>query len=114
MRAYADFWYREPHVYYFSDKTLSAVTTKAGLKGSIQTVQEYNFINQLNWILTGQPQKSADIGMSNPVLPMIDTTDPSLKKDLVEWLKTSNEGYINILNKHGVGENILFIGQKGE
>jgi len=111
VKAYSDFWFREPHIYYFSSKTLLKVVGEAGFTGDIKTVQEYNFINQLNWILTGKPQRSADIGMSEPVLVTSDSAPP-IKKDFNEWMQKVNKEYIKLLNKHDIGESILFIGKK--
>ncbi len=113
VEEYADFWYREPHIYYYSASTLMRLLKKCGFTGRIQTEQEYNFLNQLNWILTGKPQKSADIGMSEPkLIRSADFPNRKLKDDFNGWIQKVNKEYFALLKKHGVAEDLLFIGKK--
>ena len=109
---YADFWYREPHIYYYSASTLKRLLQKCGFKGTIQTEQEYNFLNQMNWLFAGKPQKSATIGMSEPKLVASNAVGKRLKHDFNRWIRKVNREYIALLKKHRVAENLLFIGRK--
>lgn len=112
---YADFWFREPHIFYFSPKTLSTILEHSGFSGTIKTVQTYNFLNHLNWILTGKPQNDADTGISQPRLVNdVNTVNPAIKKEFNIWIQKVDEEYKRLLNKHDLGESILFIGKKME
>lgn len=112
IKEYCDFWFREPHIFYYSPETLSKVLNKAGFQGELKTIQRYNFINHINWILTGKPQKHMDIGMSTPTL----VKDSSLEKEIVsalnQWVIRIDMEYKSLINKYELGDSILFIGKK--
>ena len=109
IEQYSDFWFREPHVFNYSPKTLTMTLEKTGFAGETKTIQSYNVINHMNWILKGTPQKSMDIGMSKPVLVKSEGT---VADELNSWIEKFDRGYKDILNKHELGDSILFIGQK--
>jgi 2-polyprenyl-3-methyl-5-hydroxy-6-metoxy-1,4-benzoquinol methylase len=109
VKPYADFWFRDPHVFNYSPATLTTVLRKAGFAGKIKTIQLYNFVNHLNWLLKGEPQPSVEIGVSTPVLV---PGRSAIAKDLNRWIAQANREYQDILNKHALGESILFIGKK--
>lgn len=112
IESYCDFWYREPHIFYYSPKTLSTMLERSGFKGDISTIQRYNFVNQMNWILTGSPQESADIGMSKSILISSDSVDEQIKTEFNQWIQRIDEEYKQILNKYNLGESIIFIGKR--
>lgn len=112
IEGYADFWYKEPHVFYYSPKTLTMMLQKCGYSGTIKTLQGYSFLNHINWILTGQPQKSVDIGMSKPKLISSESINPKIKSEFNSWIQKIDEEYKKLLTKHDLGEILLFIGQK--
>lgn len=68
VSGYADFYYREPHVSYFSEATLGILLELAGFRGEMSTVQDYNFLNHLQWLFTGKPQDNFAIGTGAPEL----------------------------------------------
>ncbi|MFA5779072.1 MAG: class I SAM-dependent methyltransferase [Elusimicrobiota bacterium] len=109
VKPYADFWFREPHIFNYSPKTLTMVLKKSGFVGKTKTIQLYNLINHLNWMLKGEPQQSMDIGMSKPVLA---PSHNAIADELNRWIAKVDREYKNILNKHELGESILFIGKK--
>ena len=112
VEPYCDFWFREPHIFYYYPKTLYLILEKPGFRGSIRTMQTYNFVNHINWILTGQPQKSIDIGMSKPVLISSDSVNDEIKNELNTFIKRVDEEYKMILEKYNLGNAIVFIGKK--
>jgi 2-polyprenyl-3-methyl-5-hydroxy-6-metoxy-1,4-benzoquinol methylase len=112
IESYCDFSYREPHIFYYSPKTLSMVLERSGFLGDFSTIQRYNFTNQMNWILADKPQKSADIGMSKPILVASDLVDKRIKTEFNQWIQTIDKEYKQLLNKHDLGETIIFIGKK--
>jgi hypothetical protein len=85
------------------------VLEKTGFAGETKTIQSYNFINHMNWILKGEPQRSIDIGMSKPVLAQ---SHSAIADELNRWIEKVDREYKDILNRHGLGESILFIGKK--
>lgn len=109
VKSYADFWFREPHLFNYSTKTLTKLLKKAGFTGKTKTIQSYNFINHMNWILKGEPQKSMEIGMSKPVL--VSSRTP-IANELNCWIEKVDSEYKGILNKHELGESILFVGKE--
>jgi 2-polyprenyl-3-methyl-5-hydroxy-6-metoxy-1,4-benzoquinol methylase len=112
VEEYADFYYREPHLFYFSPETLKSVAVKSGFTGETKTLQQYNFINQMNWILTGKPQNSASEGMSVPVLVESPRVSAKTRAALNEWIKKVDEEYKELLNSHKLGDITVFLGKK--
>lgn len=112
IEAYVNFWFREPHLFYFSPKTLSMVLERSGFSGSTKTSQEYNFINHLSWILTQKPLKTMTLGISKPRLIDSESVNPIVKTEFNNWIHRTDEEYRELLNKYDLGENIIFIGKK--
>lgn len=109
IKPYTDFWFREPHIFYFSPKTLLMTTKKSGFEGKLKSIMAYNFINHMNWVLTGKPQKSLSIGMSKPKLADLD--DSIVGRKLNDWILRVDKEYKDILNKYNAGDSIMFIGK---
>jgi len=107
---FADFSFREPHAFYYSPKTLPLIAQKAGFAGKTRTIQRINFLNHVHWIMTGQTQKGPNIHMTPSQL--VASSEPGVKADLNAWIRKADEEYAEILNRYGVGESVLFIGQK--
>ncbi len=108
---YRTFYYKPPHIFYYSPKTLRMLLEKAGFRGEMKSVQRYNFVNHMNWVLTGKPQKRADVAMSTPVLVGADAASRAVKDELNQWFQRLDEEYKAILNKHQLGESVLFLGK---
>ena len=111
-QSYAGFYFREPHVSYFSKGTLKRLVESCGFEGNIKTVQRYNFLNHLNWILTGEPQKSFVEGNQLPELPIDSQIDPRIRGELDNLIKKTDKTYKKILVKFGIAENLTFLGKK--
>jgi 2-polyprenyl-3-methyl-5-hydroxy-6-metoxy-1,4-benzoquinol methylase len=114
VKEYADFYYREPHLFYFSPKTLKKIAEKGGFTGKVKSLQQYNFLNQINWILTGKPQSSASEGMSIPVLVKSDQGSDEIRVAFNEWINKVDCEYKKLLNRYNVGDVIIFMGTKIE
>jgi hypothetical protein len=111
IKEYSDFWFREPHVFYYSPKTLSLVLEKCGFVGETKTIQNFNLMNHINWIRNKKPQET-NVEMSKPILVNSDSTDPAIKEEFNQWFLDVDEKYKKLLNKHELGENVLFIGKR--
>lgn len=112
LSGYADFYYREPHLSYFSAKTLSTALQKAGFKGHIKTVQRYSLLNHIHWIDTNQPQPDFMAGNSTPKLVSGAKSKTPSGKELNAFIKDADLRYKKILEKHGLGESLTFLGKK--
>ncbi|MBL7074374.1 class I SAM-dependent methyltransferase [candidate division KSB1 bacterium] len=112
IQSYTDFWFREPHIFYYSEETLSMTLERAGFIGNTKTIQNYSFLNHMNWICKNEPQKDFRMGMSKPKLVTSESADETISNELNVWIEKVDEEYKEILTKHGFGENILYIGQK--
>jgi SAM-dependent methyltransferase len=58
LPAFPGFYYCIEHLYYYSPRTLAAVLERAGLKGTIEPVQEYPLANHLSWTLRQRPSET--------------------------------------------------------
>ena len=59
VESYRDFYYQEPHLYYFTPETLKSVCEKAGFEIiNIYGFQQTSIINNLNWVFLEKPQAS--------------------------------------------------------
>lgn len=110
--AYKEFYYVEPHLWYFSSETLKLLLDKAGFRGNIKTVQRYNFLNHLYWLFCNKPQDNFVIGNSTPVLVQKGNVNKIIKKDLNDFIKKVDSEYKQILIKHNIGESLAFLGKK--
>lgn len=109
---YKSFYFHEPHLSYFSVKTLKNLLAKAGFIGKIKTIQRYNIMNHFNWLLTGRPQESFIEGNSVPRLIKPHKVKNNIYKDLNNFIKLIDLKYKNLLARHNFGENLSFLGQK--
>lgn len=111
-KAYGDFYYREPHLFYYSKKTLQDLMNKADYKGKVLPFQWYNFINQMHWILANGPQKDGAEGISASILIKDSTIPKKIREEINKWIKSKDEEYKKILEKHFISDQIIFIGKK--
>lgn len=111
VEGYADRYFREPHLSYFSRTTLRRLLTKAGFAGTIKTVQRYNFENAMHWIDTGKPQPHFTIGNRVPEIAPAGGAHAKARAELNSFIKHADLSYKRILQKHGLGEALIFLGQ---
>src|SRR3989344_1291563 len=112
VKEYEDFYYREPHVYYYSKDTLGALLKMAGVEGKPGNVQRYNFLNHLNWILAGKPQSNFNVGNAQPVLVSAGSASAAIKDDFNEFIRGTDSKYKQLVGKYNLGENLTFLGRK--
>lgn len=111
-KGYIDFFYHEPHVSYYSAQTLKKLLNKMNLDGEIKTVQRYNILNHINWVLTGKPMDNFTLGNKTPELVGADDVDEKIKDELNSFIQKTDKKYKNIINKHKLGESLTFLGKK--
>jgi len=107
---YADFYYREPHLSYFSKKTLQGTLARAGFRGRIGTIQRYNLLNHIHWVQSGVPQRAFHEGNKVPMLVL--TEKDRAGRELNAFIKTADIRYRHLLERNGLGESLTFLGKK--
>ena len=112
LRNYLDFYFKEPHIFYYSPDTLGRLMKMAGFSGEMKTIQRYNVMNHLHWLFTGKPQRSAEEGMSSPMLVTREGADKKITDDFNRWINEIDKSYRELLTNHGLGESIWFLGQR--
>lgn len=111
ISSYQKFYFRLPHVYYYSELTLQKMLEKAGFKGTTKTIQEYTVFNHVHWLLTGNPQ---DTHIDGHQLPKLDSSvsEKNNSKILIEkWFSKINEEYKKLLEENNIAENISYQGE---
>lgn len=108
---YADFYYREPHVSYFTKETLQKLIDQVGLVGEIGTAQRYNFFNHMSWIMTNAPQSDFSQGNGTPKLVTASGVDENIQTELNDFIARVDHEYIALIEKLGMGESLTFLGQ---
>src|SRR3989339_185208 len=109
---YADFYFREPHISYFTKNTFQDAIDKAGFVGTMGNVQRYNFLNHLHWKITGGPQPNFGLGNSDPILIDHEKDISPVAQDFNTFFRRADEEYRALIEKHWLGESLTFLGQK--
>jgi len=110
--AYEDFYYREPHLFYFNKATLLKLAKKAGFAGSISCYQEYGFINHMHWVLNNKPMNSFSQGVTTSLSSVLGpgvTGDINHKLD--QWSSKADRDYKTFLRKNFLTQSIVFSGK---
>jgi len=108
---FAQFYFCLEHLYYYTTTTIGHVFKKCGLKGSVETIQEYPISNHLNW---GYRQKPSDTLASRRMVPDIPITDEALFIKWEAFWKDVDEQYKGFLKELGLGDRIWCIVGKAE
>jgi 2-polyprenyl-3-methyl-5-hydroxy-6-metoxy-1,4-benzoquinol methylase len=107
---YRDFYYQEPHLYYFSPETLTNVCAAAGFEiKKVQGFQQTSVINHLHWLFARGPQASRwDCIQSRlPAGSVLDSVDSAGKKALEVLLSEFNQSYQRLLEQHGFSDMVF-------
>jgi 2-polyprenyl-3-methyl-5-hydroxy-6-metoxy-1,4-benzoquinol methylase len=108
VQEYADFYYREPHLFYFSPDTFEKVTTAAGFTGEIEMVQRYSLLNHMHWVSAHGPMDDAESGMA---VPTFKDGEDEFTTIANEFLARVDAEYRALLKSHGRAEAMVFNGQ---
>jgi len=112
IRTFADFYFRQPHLFYFSPHTLLKLTKQAGFRGRVSTFQQYNFMNHLHWIFIEQPMPSILNGTGTPLLIKDGLANKNLSRIFNNWFAKIDREYKNLLDRHVLTESLVFVGKK--
>lgn len=114
IKGYEDFYYREPHIFYFSPLSIGRLMRKAGFKGRIIMSQEYSSLNHFHWRFSGKPMASVSEGTGVPRLIADMGIDRRIRNELNLWLVSADRQYKKILLKYKISQSISFIGKKAD
>jgi 2-polyprenyl-3-methyl-5-hydroxy-6-metoxy-1,4-benzoquinol methylase len=106
------FYFHSAHLWYFTEKSLSALMDKAGFKGQIFFNQDYNILNHMHWLSVDAPQSSCLPGLSPPLLPLRPSFDSDKKEKLDRFIKQADGEYKKLLTELKITSNLSFIGKK--
>jgi hypothetical protein len=87
------------------------VFDEAGLRGEIQTIQEYPITNHLNW---GYRQKPSDVLASRRIVPDIPLMNDEMIPDWESFWMDVDKHYKNFLQKFGLGDRIWCVATKSD
>lgn len=109
---YKKFYYHKSHLWYHTEKSIEKLMVMHGYKGKVHYVQDYNFVNHMNWILNDRPQPDCRPGMRAPVFPFRKNAPIVVKKALQSFVAKTDTEYKKILGHFKITANLLYIGKK--
>ena len=108
LTEYRDFYYRAPHAYYYSEKTIKEICHKVGFSGETKTAQEYTLFNHINWLQNKKPQT---IRTQGHIELKWKKQEDETNNILDQWFKEKNKEYKILLEKLGIGEHVCYQGK---
>lgn len=109
---FRDFYFREPHLFYYSKNTLALLLKKSGFNGDIKGADFPNFIDQLHWILGLGPRANANLAYGEIVLPFLEAIDQKTKTEILNIFKKFDKEYRQFLADNFLGSSLVFIGSQ--
>ena len=106
---YKDFYYHKAHIHYFTDKSLNDICSMAGFDGSVSSFLYYPFFNHVFWLQNNKPQNSAKLALHTP-LPTDGKNE--IDVELNNFYSEVEDRYDKLINKHTLGDCLVFKGQK--
>jgi len=106
---YGDWFYEEPHLLYYSSKSLKLLCEECGYEGDIQYWQTHHILNHIRWLYNNTQQNSVVERVGNPI---INDNNHPIGNDINKLIKLFNRKYCELLENNCVSDNIIFIGKK--
>ena len=106
---FKDVLFHRAHRWYFTPKSLAIIMEEANFSGIPVSLNMYNVLNHISWILTDTPM-DMEQAIREPVLPVANDVPEEIKNDLQGWITDTNIAYKDILLRHGISGEIGFIG----
>ncbi len=97
------FYYCIEHVFYYDQRTIKALFDKAGLAGTIETLQEYPLANHLNWAFTRKP---SDTLAAREGLPNVELAPGAPREAWKALWEQFNTQYARFLAEQGFGDRL--------
>jgi len=109
---YREFYYREPHIFYYNPKTLMTLFNHAGFEGTITSSGfEPTMLNQFNWITTGKPQPTATAAYGQITLSFSQSTPKETRVAVEKIFDRLDQEYRGFLEQNLRCSHIIFIGK---
>jgi len=108
---YAQFYFCMEHLFYYSATTLGRILEQAGVKATIEVLQEYPVTNHLNW---GYRKKPSDVLASRRAVPDIPIADSGMVEDWEGFWRQVDKDYKGFLAKRGYGDRLLCVAGRPE
>lgn len=99
---FAQRWYREPHLTYWTAEAIQAVFEGAGLETTISYDQLYSLGNHFSWHLTKKPMPEASVAQT----PMV------LHESLANVFQYIDDTYRMNLIERGIADCLIAVGRK--
>ena len=112
LPAYRNFYFRSPHVYYYSGPTLLRLLQRAGFAGRTFSAQAYSLFNHVHWIQNERPQATQAEGCELPRWSSPVSGNQASAK-VRSWMADADRGYRELLVQLGKGELLCFEGKAG-
>ena len=100
---FKDFYYCIEHLFYYSPATIRLLFESVGLKGEIETIQEYPLTNHLSWIYRRAP---SNVLASRAGIPDVALTESTRDEEWNQLWKNFNNRYVEFLGINGFGDRI--------
>ena len=113
ISAFRDFYYRLPHVYYYSPETLRRMMEAGGFPGRVRTAQYYSLFNHVHWLTVGAPQPDQTTAHSVPEWVLGSERQEATSRDIREFMDRANREYGALLESRNVADRIAYCGYKG-
>ncbi|MBZ0165416.1 MAG: class I SAM-dependent methyltransferase [Candidatus Omnitrophica bacterium] len=97
------FYYCIEHLFYYDQETIRKLFDAAGLKGTVDVVQEYPITNHINWAYTRGPSDVIAARRNVPNVPLAPTAP---EEDWEKLWNGFNSEYQKFLVKHGYGDRL--------
>ncbi len=110
VEQYRNFYYQEPHLYYFTPETLVKVCDSAGFRVvKVFSFQQTSLVNNLSWLFVGKPQPSR-WDCIQPTLPANSIREDVSEQVRVEFdklLAEFNSRYVDFMERNCYSDMIF-------
>ena len=107
--AFKDYWFQEPHLYYFNPHTLQILLEKFTTEKNVDVklFQETSFINHHNWIIHNKSSRARSEAIDDNFPIQVENT--SLESHLNILYSEFNKKYKRLLENFGYGDILLAV-----
>jgi len=106
---YNKFFYHKAHIHYFTKDSLQILCTECGFNGHTFSFLMYPFFNHVWWVQNHRAQTSAAIALSTPKPTQGKT---KIQQAINKFYHKTEMEYEQLINKHAVGDCLIFQGHK--
>lgn len=110
VNEYKNFYFHEPHLYYFSPDSLRSVIQTAGLEAvELYGFQQTSILNHMNWIYARKPMRNRLECTKTELTAFQSEAPKELVEDLSRTLDQVNHQYSKLLQQYGYADNIFCV-----